>query len=367
MTTPGAEAKAAVDPGVGVRIRPLCRESLAAAAALLRATAQKFRDPLVGQSAEERLEEALARKEVVNVAMEPSGEVAGISFYDPQCGWEVYSAVSGSAAALVSGQGDYLISSDRSVFWTKGYLAFPGLLSSQAASIQNKMDQMMQDAPEATSDWNAVEAACAAFVLAVDECGKTIPGRILKVQAAALGCAAVLEVFRSALVVEKVKELYGFLGQAIPEHVDVFGTKFFPMWPGGVSVDWHQDCHYFGTASPRIISCGVYLEDTDEQNGCLRVVPGSHTFDFDHKPGSGLHAQGEWVTPDAASQIVDMVVPAGSVVLFNSRLLHAARRNDHATRTRYSLFGHFVPSDLDFSWRGTDFSHGVYPDRHQVY
>ena len=60
--------------------------------------------------------------------------------------------------------------------------------------------------------------------------------------------------------------LYSFLGPEVPEHVDVFGTKFFPMRPGGVSVDWHQDCHYFGTASERIISCGVYLEDTDEEH-----------------------------------------------------------------------------------------------------
>ena len=28
-------------------------------------------------------------------------------------------------------------------------------------------------------------------------------------------------------------ELYGFLGLEVPQHVDVFGTKFFPMWPGG--------------------------------------------------------------------------------------------------------------------------------------
>ena len=31
------------------------------------------------------------------------------------------------------------------------------------------------------------------------------------------------------------------------------------------------------------------------------------------------------------------MVPAGSVVLFNSRLLHGARRNEHSSRTRYSM------------------------------
>ncbi|CAE7497365.1 htxA [Symbiodinium natans] len=257
--------------------------------------------------------------------------------------------------------------SEKSDFWEQGYLSFRGLLAPEAPAIRARMDLMMKDAPAATADWNAVDAGGASFVLAVDDKGQTIPGRILKVQAAALASSAVLEVFRSPAVVAKVKELYSFLGHDVPEHVDVFGTKFFPMWPGGVSVDWHQDCHYFGTASSRIISCGVYLEETDEENGCLQVVPGSHTSDFEHKPGSGLHAQGEWVTPDTSATVVDIVVPAGSVVLFNSRLLHAARQNKHAARTRYSLFGHFVPSELDFSWRGTDFSHGKYLDRHQIY
>lgn len=124
------------------------------------------------------------------------------------------------------------------------------------------------------------------------------------------------------------------------------GLLFQKCWGRGVSVNWHQDCHYFGTASPKIISCGIYLEDTDEENGCLQVVPGSHTRDFEHRPGHGLHAQGEWATPGKgrppiafshlcglsqplsflartpghSDQVVDVVVPAGSVVLFNSRL-----------------------------------------------
>lgn len=38
-----------------------------------------------------------------------------------------------------------------------------------------------------------------------------------------------------------------------------------------------------------------------QENGCLQVVPGSHTRDFEHLPGSGLHAQGEWATPGDAS------------------------------------------------------------------
>ena len=91
-----------------------------------------------------------------------------------------------------------------------------------------------KSAPDATSDWNAVSHG-AAFVLAVDECGKPIPGRVMKVQAAALASPCVLDVLGCEKVVERVRELYSFLGQDVPKHADVFGTKFFPMWPGGLS------------------------------------------------------------------------------------------------------------------------------------
>lgn len=37
-----------------------------------------------------------------------------------------------------------------------------------------------------------------------------------------------------------------------------------------------------------------------QENGCLQVVPGSHVRDFEHRPGHGLHAQGEWATPGEA-------------------------------------------------------------------
>lgn len=55
------------------------------------------------------------------------------------------------------------------------------------------------------------------------------------------------------------------VAQVKTKGIDVFGTKFFPLWPaGGRSVTWHQDSHYFGTYSPQIVSCGFYIEDTNK-------------------------------------------------------------------------------------------------------
>jgi len=340
-------------------VKPLRPEELSTAAGLLEKNSAKFsEDP---DLAEARLKKALENKDTVNVGY-VDGQMSGVAIRDPNHGWEVYATNALQVPALTDSAEDLM-----ATFWRNGYLVFPGLLADEAQSLKQKLDLMMQTAPvSSTADWNAVNDG-AAFVLAVNDKGETLPGRIMKVQAAALASPCILEVLGCQRIVERVRELYSFLGLDVPEHVDVFGTKFFPMWPGGVSVNWHQDCHYFGTASPKIISCGVYLEDTDQENGCLQVVPGSHTRDFDHVPGSGVHAQGEWAAPGAADEVVDVVVPAGSVVLFNSRLLHGARRNQHGSRTRYSLFGHYVPSELNFGWRGTDFSHGKYADRHKIY
>jgi len=327
-----------------------------------------------GLNAELRLAQAVRDGDPVTVAVHTeSRRIFGIAFHDKLSGLEVYTI--GPAAintTLVGGAQivqTALPSPERAEFWERGYLVFPGLLATEAPEVRAKMDAMLHErGAEATADWNAVNTGGAEYVLAVDEKGTPIPGKILKVQAVALGLPAILDVLGSPKIREKIEALFSFLGQEVPGHVDVFGTKFFPMWPGSVSVSWHQDCHYFGTASPRIISCGIYLEDADVENGCLQVVPGSHTRGiFQHALGTGTWAQGEWASPGTNAEVVDVVVPAGSVVLFNAMLLHGARRNRHAKRTRYSVFGHFVPRSLGFSWRGTDFSHGVYKDRHAIY
>ena len=160
----------------------------------------------------------------------------------------------------------------------------------------------------------------------------------------------------------------------INHNIDVFGTKFFPVYPGGNSVSWHQDSHYFGTGpSQQIISCAVYIEKTNVENGCLRLIPGSHAdcVEYPHTQGHGKWTQGEWVdvesNEDLKSRIKEVICPRpGTVLLFDARLLHAANENISSDRTRWSFFAHYVPGNLDFSWRGIDFSRHRYKDRYTI-
>ena len=49
---------------------------------------------------------------------------------------------------------------------------------------------------------------------------------------------------------------------------------------GGV-VAWHQDYSYWTRTCPmQHLTCWIGLDDTDESNGCMFYVPGSHQWDL---------------------------------------------------------------------------------------
>lgn len=123
------------------------------------------------------------------------------------------------------------------------------------------------------------------------------------------------------------------------------------------------------------------MEDSKVENGCFKLANRTHVLGevFDHSiVGDG---RGEWISEGEVDRILDDVnrkneerpskkmnleCPAGSLVLFDARLIHGANENSSTTRSRYSFFGHYLPHDLGFSWRGVDFSFGKYDDRHRV-
>jgi hypothetical protein len=194
------------------------------------------------------------------------------------------------------------------------------------------------------------------FCLAPDADEKPIPGLLHKVQGVCLVEPEVLDLARESEILDRVESLLG------PD-IDMFGSKFFPMMVrGATSTGWHQDNYYFGSQSDRVLSCAIYLEDTDRDNGCLQVLPGSHRAGqiVAHGSGKGTYAHGDWAEVDE-SRAVDVVCPGGTVVLFSANLLHGARPN-RSGRTSYRTAWHYLPGDLPLEM----FPRGVYKDRYTV-
>src|SRR5262245_39732855 len=57
----------------------------------------------------------------------------------------------------------------------------------------------------------------------------------------------------------------------------LFGTSMFSKKARDARfVSWHQDAAYYGLDPQQEVTCWVGLTDADTENGCMRVIPGSH-------------------------------------------------------------------------------------------
>ena len=230
----------------------------------------------------------------------------------------------------------------------EGYLALQALISPERLAAHRAVfDELVERS-------RSLAESRGGFNLAPDERGQPIPGRLHKIQGVCVVDERVLDLAREPEILDRVESLIG-------PNIDVFGTKFYPMLVrGATSTGWHQDNHYFGTNSDRVVSCAIYLEKTGVENGCLQVVPRSHRSGHlvEHEAGTGIYAHGAW-TEVKEDQAVDLICSPGTVVLFSANLLHGARPN-LSGRTSYRTAWHYIPGDLDLAM----FPRGGYKDRH---
>ena len=109
----------------------------------------------------------------------------------------------------------------------------------------------------------------------------------------------------------------------------------------GPEVHRHIDGAYFARRglSTDVVSSAFVLDDCQSASGPLRVWPGSHRRAIALEDG-GPHGP---IVPDRAapeSEAVELVVPAGSLLLWHSRLVHASRANRSGRPRRLVVFGH---------------------------
>lgn len=240
-----------------------------------------------------------------------------------------------------------LSAADVESYRNQGYLVFERLIHGE------KLDHylaLLRDAVERSKNLRGD----AHWTFELDENGAERPEHMLhKIQGVCVAVPGILDLAKEPAIIDKVASLLG------PD-IDVFGTKFFPLLPGGgTSTFWHQDNFYFDTWADDIVTCGIYLEDTTRENGCLKVIPGSH------KDGPQTHQRnpgtyGSWVEVDE-SRAVDLEIPGGTVLLFSANLLHGANPN-RSDRSRYSTAWHYIPGAMDLP----QFRRGQYDDRHVV-
>ncbi len=97
-------------------------------------------------------------------------------------------------------------------------------------------------------------------------------------------------------------------------------------------VTWHQDSTYWGLSKPDIVTAWVAFTPSNVENGCMRVIPGSHTVDqLPHRDTFGannLLTRGQEVAVEVdASKAIDVVLAPGQFSLHHVRLVHGSEPN----------------------------------------
>ncbi|MEZ5365669.1 MAG: phytanoyl-CoA dioxygenase family protein [Bryobacterales bacterium] len=134
------------------------------------------------------------------------------------------------------------------------------------------------------------------------------------------------ELIHSARVLDAVEEVLG------PD-ILVWASSVFPKRahdPGYISM--HQDGTYWGLADGRITTAWIALTPSTPENGCMRVVAGSHQREYlphrETRAENNLLTRGQEVQVDVPeSAITDIVLAPGEMSLHDVRIIHGSNPN----------------------------------------
>lgn len=159
--------------------------------------------------------------------------------------------------------------------------------------------------------------------------------------------------FREALAHPGIVEI---LGKIIGPNVKCAQSMLFVKQAGKPGQAWHQDEYFIPTRDRSLCGVWIALDPATQDNGCLRVLPGSH------RPGvlypTRPHGSDEYdVAPEAygypndpASEVIAEMAP-GDALFFQGYLLHSSTRNRAPEGTyRRALVHHYLSAESYLPW-----------------
>ena len=132
--------------------------------------------------------------------------------------------------------------------------------------------------------------------------------------------AEMMAMIQSKIFLDNVEKLIG------PDII-LHHSKLFLKPPGnGSAFPLHQDWSYFPTEKNSMIAAVIHLSESDEEMGCMRIVPGSHRLGKIEKTDGHSFVKGihdRYQLEDAEPIIAE----PGDVVFFHCCSLHGSMQN----------------------------------------
>lgn len=124
-------------------------------------------------------------------------------------------------------------------------------------------------------------------------------------------------------------------------------TMLYFKPPGARGQALHQDQMYLRVAPGTCLAAWLALDRCDSANGCLSVVPGSHTLPLlcNVEADTERSFTGNTVPVPSGMDVVEVVMEPGDVLFFHGNLIHGSEPNTTPDRFRRSLIGHYATGD----------------------
>jgi ectoine hydroxylase-related dioxygenase (phytanoyl-CoA dioxygenase family) len=157
--------------------------------------------------------------------------------------------------------------------------------------------------------------------------------RVRRIKAPHLWHPAYAGMVRQANILEILTKLWG---PSIRFDVSKLNLKAAGY---GAPVEWHQDWAFYPHTNDDLAAVGIMIDDVDDDNGPLLVIPGSHKGPiFDHHEGGVFCG-----AMDPARCEVDygaavaLTGPAGSITIHHARTVHGSATNTSGRPRRLLL------------------------------
>lgn len=142
--------------------------------------------------------------------------------------------------------------------------------------------------------------------------------------------------------------LLDIVEQFIGPDIALFASHYICKPPhDGQPVLWHQDGSYWPLEPMEVITLWLAVDDSLPENGCMRVIPGTHRMELQqmHPNTSVANVLKSEIDPRFVdeSKAVDLVLRAGGVSVHHPNIVHGSNANRSARR-RCGLTIRYIPT-----------------------
>lgn len=120
--------------------------------------------------------------------------------------------------------------------------------------------------------------------------------------------------------------------------------------PGGARGQaLHQDNFYLRAQPGTCMAAWMALDDCDEANGCMQIVPGSHEWPLlcTTKADTTVSFTDVTVPIPDGTPVAPVEMAAGDVLFFNGAVVHGSFPNVTEDRFRRALIGHYIEGSAE--------------------